>query len=67
MGPLQAALERLRSCDELYQKLPTPHYLLTVEPDVEIATDAIDNQLGSFCRPKDNMIHEIYISTTPSQ
>jgi len=27
---------------ELYQKLPFPHYLLAVEPDVEIAADAVD-------------------------
>ena len=28
--------------EKLYQKLAALHYLLVVEPDVEIATDAID-------------------------
>ena len=31
----------------LYQKLPFPHYLLAVEPDVEIAADAVDVRFGS--------------------
>ena len=30
----------------LYQKLTRPHYLLAVEPDVEIATDAVDVRFG---------------------
>ena len=30
-----------------YQKLPFPHYLLAVEPDVEIAADAVDVRFGS--------------------
>jgi hypothetical protein len=31
----------------LYQKLPFSHYLLAVEPDVEIAADAVDVRFGS--------------------
>ena len=31
----------------LYQKLPFPHYLFAVEPDVEIAADAVDVRFGS--------------------
>ena len=31
----------------LYQKLPFPHYLLAVEPDVEIAADAVDVRFGN--------------------
>jgi hypothetical protein len=31
----------------LYQKLARSHYLLAVEPDVEIATDAVDVRFGS--------------------
>ena len=31
----------------LYQKLPFPHYLLAVEPDVKIAADAVDMRFGS--------------------
>ena len=34
----------------LYQKLPFPHYLLTLEPDVEIAADAVDVRFGSPVR-----------------
>ena len=26
----------------LYQKLPLPHYLLAIEPDIEIATNTVD-------------------------
>jgi hypothetical protein len=31
----------------LYQKFAFPHDLLAIEPDVEIAADAIDMRLGS--------------------
>src|SRR5436190_19652210 len=31
----------------LYQKLSFSHYLLAVEPDVEIAADAVDMRFGS--------------------
>jgi len=31
----------------LYQKPSFPHYLLPVEPDVEIAADAVDMRFGS--------------------
>src|SRR5215813_9718399 len=31
----------------LYQELPFAHYLLAVEPDVEIAADAVDVSFGS--------------------
>ena len=34
----------------LYQKLPFTHYLLAVEPDVEIAADAVDVRFGSPVR-----------------
>src|SRR5262245_54920442 len=34
----------------LYQKLPFAHYLLAVEPDIEIATDAVDVRFGSPVR-----------------
>ena len=30
----------------LYQKLPLTHHLLTVEPDIEIAADAVDVRFG---------------------
>jgi hypothetical protein len=35
----------------LYQKLPFPHHLLAVEPDVEIPADAVDMRFGSPVRP----------------
>ena len=31
----------------LYQEFPTPHYLLTIEPDIEIAPDTVDMRFGS--------------------
>src|SRR5262245_2438652 len=31
----------------LYQKLPVPHHLLAVEPDVEITADAVNVRFGS--------------------
>ncbi len=34
----------------LYQKLPFPHHLLAVEPDVEIPADAVDMRFGSPVR-----------------
>ena len=30
----------------LYQKLPLPHYLVAIEPDIEIAADAVDMRFG---------------------
>ena len=35
-----------QSYGQLYQKLPAAHHLLIVEPDVEIAADAIDVRFG---------------------
>ena len=37
--------ERHQSCAELYQEFPIPHHLFAVEPDVEIAADAVDMRL----------------------
>ena len=31
----------------LYQKLPFPHYLLAIEPDIEIPTDTVDVRFRS--------------------
>jgi len=35
---------------KLYQKLPFPHHLLAVEPDVEIPANAVDMRFGSPVR-----------------
>ena len=40
----------IRNHNRLYQKLPLLHYLLAVEPDVEIATYAVDVRFGSPVR-----------------
>jgi len=46
-GFSQDVAGRQQSCDELYQKLPAPHYLFAIKPDVEIAADAVDMRFGS--------------------
>ena len=50
MEPAQGACERQQSRAALYQKLPALHDLLAVEPDVEIAADAVDVRFGSPVR-----------------
>ena len=34
----------------LYQELPVPHYLLAIEPDIEIAANTVDVRFGSPIR-----------------
>src|SRR6266536_2858035 len=41
---------RQRSYSELYQKLSALHHLFAVEPDVEIAADAVDMSFGGPIR-----------------
>jgi hypothetical protein len=44
---VQSLSEFVYHDSRLYQKLARPHYLLAVEPDIEITTDAVDVRFGS--------------------
>src|SRR5215510_2566862 len=50
-APAPGGHERQQSLTPLYQKLPPSHYLLAVEPDIEIAADTVDMRFGSPVRP----------------
>src|SRR5262249_35949433 len=50
-APAPGGHERQQSLTPLYQKLPTSHYFLAVEPNVAIGADAVDVCFGSPVRP----------------
>ena len=39
--------ERHQSYAELYQEFSAPHYLFAIEPDIEVAPDAVDMRFRS--------------------